>query len=61
MLVMMFASILSGLIASASLGVGDAAPNFVVKDIDGQPRALAELVKQGPLVLAFFPKAFTPG
>jgi peroxiredoxin Q/BCP len=58
---MMLASILSGILASANLGVGDAAPDFSVKDLDGNSHALADMVKKGPVILAFFPKAFTPG
>lgn len=58
---MIIASFLSGILASATFGVGDAAPDFSVKDIDGKTRKLAEMTRQGPVVLAFFPKAFTPG
>jgi len=61
MLEMMIVSILAGILASTSLGAGDAAPDFSARDIDGKTHALAEMVKQGPVVLAFFPKAFTPG
>jgi len=57
----MMATFLTGILASASLSVGDAAPDFVVKDIEGKTHELAEMVKHGPVVLAFFPKAFTPG
>lgn len=52
---------LIGLVASSSLGVGDAAPDFSVRDIDGNSVDLVEMLRQGPVVLAFFPKAFTPG
>lgn len=41
--------------------VGDMAPDFTAKDIHGQSLHLAELVKKGPVVLVFFPKAFTSG
>lgn len=41
--------------------VGDVAPDFDVRDVDSRRHVLSELVEQGPVVLAFFPKAFTPG
>lgn len=41
--------------------VGDIAPDFVTRDIDGHEVSLGKLVEQGPVLLAFFPKAFTPG
>jgi peroxiredoxin Q/BCP len=28
---------------------------------DGQPVTLSKLLARGPVILAFFPKAFTPG
>ena len=46
---------------ASSLNVGDVAPDFTVTDIDGKSFHLDEAVKRGPVVLAFFPKAFTPG
>lgn len=42
------------------LTVGDKAPSFVAQGTDGSVD-LAEALKKGPLVLYFFPKAFTPG
>lgn len=42
------------------LGVGDKAPVFTARSTDGELR-LSELLSQGPLVLYFFPKAFTSG
>ncbi len=41
--------------------VGGLAPDFTVKDVDGVELKLSSLVERGPVVLAFFPKAFTPG
>ena len=41
--------------------VGELAPDFTVKDVDGVELTLSSLVERGPVVLAFFPKAFTPG
>jgi peroxiredoxin len=41
--------------------VGDVAPDFTAKDIDGTELTLSKLADQGPVVVAFFPKAFTGG
>lgn len=49
------------MVAAAQPAVGDVTPDFSVKDIDGVELMLSELTKKGPVVLAFFPKAFTPG
>lgn len=45
----------------SSLEVGDTAPDFSVVDTDGRTHTLSQMLKHGPVVLAFFPKAFTPG
>jgi len=42
------------------LAVGDTAPDFSLLDADGQTVALAELVRNGPLILFFYPADFTP-
>lgn len=49
------------LLVAAPPKVGDVAPDFTVTDVDGKTLALRELVKTGPVVLAFYPKAFTSG
>lgn len=41
--------------------VGDVAPDFSAPDTDGRMRTLSDLRHAGPVVLAFFPKAFTSG
>lgn len=41
--------------------IGDTAPGFTVTDTEGNTLQLSALVEQGPVILAFFPKAFTPG
>lgn len=46
---------------SATPAVGAVAPDFTVTDIDGNSLVLSKLVEQGPVILAFFPKAFTGG
>ncbi len=41
--------------------VGDVAPEFAAPDSEGRMRTLSDLRRSGPVVLAFFPKAFTSG
>ena len=55
---------LLGANASAALAVGDAAPDFTVPGaLGGKPFSfsLAESLKKGPVVLYFYPAAFTSG
>jgi len=42
------------------LKVGEVAPLFTLPDSAGQLRSLPELIKNGPLVLFFYPADFTP-
>ena len=49
------------LLGSAALKVGDKAPEFTLPDTEGRQVSLARLLAEGPVILAFFPKAFTPG
>jgi peroxiredoxin len=42
------------------LSVGDKAPTFVAPSTAGE-LDFAELLKKGPAVLYFFPRAMTPG
>jgi cytochrome oxidase Cu insertion factor (SCO1/SenC/PrrC family) len=37
------------------------APDFTLNDTEGQPVTLSKLRQNGPVILAFFPKAFTGG
>lgn len=46
---------------SAPPKVGDVVPDFTATDTDGKVHNLTELLKEGPVIVAFFPKAFTPG
>jgi peroxiredoxin len=46
---------------AAAPAVGERAPDFTVTDTDGVELTLSKLVERGPVVVAFFPKAFTPG
>jgi thioredoxin-dependent peroxiredoxin len=49
------------LVLAASPVVGDVAPDFTVKDVSGRALTLSKLVERGPVVVAFYTKAFTPG
>jgi thioredoxin-dependent peroxiredoxin len=53
--------VLAMLLGSAALKVGDKAPDFTLPDTDGRPVTLSRLLATGPVILAFYPKAFTPG
>lgn len=57
----MVLSLLTSALLAAAPQVGELAPDFTVTDVDGVELSLAKLVEKGPVVLAFFPKAFTPG
>lgn len=48
-------------VAGAELSVGDAAPAFELKGSDGRSYRLSDFVGKRGVVLAWFPKAFTPG
>jgi peroxiredoxin Q/BCP len=43
------------------LAIGARAPEFTLPDADGQPTSLSNLLREGPLVLYFYPADFTPG
>lgn len=58
---MLIPTLVTGLFLSAAPKAGDVAPDFTVKDTEGRTHTLSEMVKQGPVILAFFPKAFTGG
>jgi thioredoxin-dependent peroxiredoxin len=53
--------LLALLLGSTPLKVGDKAPDFTLPDTEGKPVTLSQLLKEGPVILAFYPKAFTPG
>jgi thioredoxin-dependent peroxiredoxin len=57
----MTAPILAMLLGASAVKVGDPAPDFTLSDQDGNPVTLSKVLKSGPVILAFYPKAFTPG
>lgn len=57
----MLLPVLTAFLAAAIPKVGDVAPDFTVTDTEGQARHLAEMVKSGTVIVAFFPKAFSGG
>ena len=57
----MKAALLGILLSSAPLRVGDKAPDFTLPDTDGKPVTLSKLLDDGPVILAFYVKAFTSG
>jgi thioredoxin-dependent peroxiredoxin len=53
--------LLAMLLGATALKVGDRAPDFTLPDTEGIPVTLSKLLEKGPVILAFYPKAFTPG
>jgi peroxiredoxin Q/BCP len=53
--------LLAMILGSTALKVGDKAPEFTLRDTSGTPVALSSLLSRGPVILAFYIKAFTPG
>ncbi len=49
------------LLGASSLKIGDKAPDFTLPDTEGKPVTLSKLLERGPVILAFYVKAFTPG
>jgi peroxiredoxin Q/BCP len=52
---------LCGPISAAEFAPGDPAPDFTLAGSDGRSVSLADFLGKRDLVLAWFPKAFTPG
>jgi len=57
----MSASLLALLLGAAPLKVGDKAPDFTLADTRGEKVTLSKSLAKGPVILFFFPKAFTGG
>jgi thioredoxin-dependent peroxiredoxin len=57
----MTAPLIAMLLGATSLKVGDKAPDFTLSDQDGGSVTLSKALEGGPVILAFYPKAFTPG
>jgi peroxiredoxin Q/BCP len=57
----MTALMLMTLAAGMSIKVGEEAPDFSLLDTEGQQVTLSGSLEKGPVILAFFPQAFTPG
>ncbi len=53
--------LLAMLLGASTLKVGDKAPDFTLPDTEGHPVTLSKLLEKGPVILAFYVKAFTPG
>jgi peroxiredoxin Q/BCP len=54
-------TVIALMLAAGPLQVGDQAPEFTLPDTDGKPVSLSKLLSEGPVILAFYPKAFTSG
>lgn len=51
----------AGAATAADLSAGDKAPDFTLKGTDGREHKLSDYVGKQAVVLAWFPRAFTPG
>lgn len=56
-----FAVVVLGGQFAAALEVGDKAPDFALQASDGETYSLSQFTGDKPVVIAFFPKAFTGG
>lgn len=57
----LLASVALGSQFAAALEVGDKAPNFSLPASDGMTYSLSQFTGDKPVIIAFFPKAFTGG
>lgn len=57
----MILGMLTGLLFGAAPKAGDLAPEFTAVDTEGKSYTLSQMLKHGPVIVAFFPKAFTSG
>ena len=61
LLTAVFATVALGSQFAAALEVGDKAPDFSLPASDGSTYSLSQFLGEKPVVIAFFPKAFTGG
>jgi peroxiredoxin Q/BCP len=61
LLCLLLVSSLCAIPALAAPGVGEGAPDFVLDGTDGARYRLSDHLGKRGVVLAWFPKAFTPG
>jgi thioredoxin-dependent peroxiredoxin len=54
-------SLLALLLGAAPLKSGDVAPEFTLASTEGGEVTLSKELSKGPVILFFFPKAFTSG
>jgi peroxiredoxin Q/BCP len=54
-------AVIALVLGAATIRVGDKAPDFTLQDTEGKPVALSGLLAEGPVILAFYTKAFTSG
>jgi peroxiredoxin Q/BCP len=52
---------LFGVRSRSNVAVGQPAPDFTLPDSEGRPVNLKAALSKGPVILAFYPKAFTSG
>lgn len=57
----MIPQLLATLLGATPIKVGDRAPDFTLVDTHGEKVTLSAALKDGPVILYFFPKAFTSG
>ena len=57
----LFSALLLASPLAAALEVGDKAPDFSLQGSDGETYTLSQFLGEKPVVIAFFPKAFTGG
>ncbi len=61
MVVLLASNAIGSTASAANPDVGDAAPDFTLTATDGSTVSLRALVGKQTVVIAWFPKAFTPG